>query len=80
MRAVSELGNAADARGMAAGQVADKASEGVPVSLAMWTTSIYTTRLCAAPLLVEVRTATLIASASSLSLVLDLCLRQDVLC
>jgi geranylgeranyl diphosphate synthase type II len=35
LRAVAELGNAAGAGGVAAGQVADKASEGVPVSLAM---------------------------------------------
>jgi hypothetical protein len=46
-RAVSELGNAADARGVAAGQVTDKASEGVPASLAMRSTSIYTTCMCA---------------------------------
>jgi geranylgeranyl pyrophosphate synthase len=46
-RAVSELGNAADARGVAAGQVTDKASESLPASLPMWSTSIYTTRLCA---------------------------------
>uniref|UniRef100_A0ACD5VWS6 Uncharacterized protein n=1 Tax=Avena sativa TaxID=4498 RepID=A0ACD5VWS6_AVESA len=35
LRAVAELANAAGAGGVAAGQVADKASEGVPVSLAM---------------------------------------------
>ncbi|XP_051226904.1 geranylgeranyl pyrophosphate synthase 7, chloroplastic [Lolium perenne] len=35
LRAVAELGNAAGAGGVAAGQVADKASEGKPVSLAM---------------------------------------------
>jgi hypothetical protein len=64
-RAVSELGNAADARGVAAGQVTDKASEGVPASLAMRSTSIYTTCMC----------------ASSSNLVVDMCLlRQDVRC
>jgi geranylgeranyl diphosphate synthase type II len=35
LRAVAELGNAAGAGGVAAGQVADKSSEGAPVSLAM---------------------------------------------
>lgn len=35
LRAVAELGNAAGAGGVAAGQVADKASEGAPVSLVM---------------------------------------------
>jgi geranylgeranyl diphosphate synthase type II len=35
LRAVAELGNAAGAGGLATGQIADKASEGVPVSLTM---------------------------------------------
>lgn len=35
LRAVAELGNAAGAEGVAAGQVVDKESEGAPVSLAM---------------------------------------------